>query len=197
MALGSCCFGLLFLGSGSTFGSTSPPLSGGASLPLYPSSFFEQQTQRHLLVPPRYSPGQTKESSRTPVSDRRLLPSRRPPPDQHRDLGPGTASREKTRQPRPFPYWGFGDGVGISNEGDDILGISNGGVRPLADPRGVQPAALAGRWFPSDWEGRHFRNFRRCRAGEQFPISYYNELFVWNQACQRKPVHFHLIGSET
>src|ERR1035438_9559093 len=46
MALGSSCFGLLFLGSGSRSGSTSPPLSGGASLPLYPSSFFEQQTQK-------------------------------------------------------------------------------------------------------------------------------------------------------
>ena len=46
VALGSSCFGLLFLGSGSTFGSISPPLSGGAILPLYPSSFFAQLTQK-------------------------------------------------------------------------------------------------------------------------------------------------------
>ena len=32
---------------------------------------------------------------------------------------------------------------------------------------------------------------------EQYPISYYNELFVWNQAWQRQLVHFHLIGAET
>src|ERR1035438_478103 len=34
MALGSSCFGLLLLGSGSTFGTTPPPLSGGEVLPL-------------------------------------------------------------------------------------------------------------------------------------------------------------------
>src|ERR1035437_5607987 len=35
--------------------------------------------------------------------------------------------------------------------------------------------------------------------GERYPVSYYNELFVWNQdsACHRQPAHFHLIGAET
>src|SRR5437868_827302 len=32
---------------------------------------------------------------------------------------------------------------------------------------------------------------------EQYPISYYNELFVWNQACPGQPAHFHLIGAES
>ena len=35
------------------------------------------------------------------------------------------------------------------------------------------------------------------RPGEQYPISYYNELFLRNQACHRQPAHFHLIGAET
>jgi hypothetical protein len=32
---------------------------------------------------------------------------------------------------------------------------------------------------------------------ERYPVSYYNELFVWNQACYRQPAHFHLIGAKT
>ena len=107
MALGSPCFGLLFLGSGSTFGSTSPLLSGGAILPLYPSSFFGQLTQKASPIPAatlaRPNEGIT---ARTPVSDCRLLPSRRPPSDQHRDLGPGTASHEKPNNLAPFPTGG-------------------------------------------------------------------------------------------
>jgi hypothetical protein len=39
--------------------------------------------------------------------------------------------------------------------------------------------------------GNNSRNFR---PREQYPISYYNELFVWNQACHRQPAHFHLIA---
>jgi hypothetical protein len=45
--------------------------------------------------------------------------------------------------------------------------------------------------------GEIFSEFPASYPGGQYPISYYNELFVWNQACHRQPAHFHLIGAET
>jgi hypothetical protein len=45
--------------------------------------------------------------------------------------------------------------------------------------------------------GETFSEFPAVLPSEQYPISYYNELFVWNQAWQRQLVHFHLIGAET
>ena len=169
MALGSSCFGLLFLGSGSTFGSTSPPFSARQSAPFpvlilwaaNPKGISWSRRDTRLAKP--------KESPRTQVSDCGLLPSRRPQSDQHRDLGPGTASREKPNNLAPFPTGGR-------------LNFEGGGRHSRNFQR---------------WEGKHSRNFRRRCSGEQYPLSYYNELFVWNQACQRQPAHFHLIGAET
>ena len=93
-----------------------------------------------------------------------------------------------------LPTWGSEEGKS-SKEGDEILGISNGGFA-LADTRRVhRRRLLVG--TPSDWEGKHSRNFRPCRPGEPYPISDYNELFVWNQACHRQPARFHLIGAES
>jgi hypothetical protein len=162
MALGSSCFGLLFPGSGSTFGSTSPPLSGRAILPLYPSSFFwVANPKMHRLVPPRHSPGQTKESLRTPVSDCRLLPSRRPPSDQHRDLGPGTASREEPNNLAPFPTGGYETEFEFRRRGTTFSEFPTDGFVRWQTRERRSPTALAGRWFPSDWEGKHSRNFRQ------------------------------------
>jgi hypothetical protein len=169
----------------------------GDSAPFYPSSFFGQLTQKASPIPAatlaRPNEGIT---ARTPVSDCRLLPSRRPPSDQHRDLGPGTASREKPNNLAPFPTGVRRRSLNFEGGGRHSRNFKRRGSR-AGRPERRSPTALAGRWFPSDWEGNHSRNFRRCCPGEQYPISYYNELFVWNQACQRQPAHFHLIGAET
>ena len=148
------------------------------------------------MVPPRHSPGQTKESPRTPVSDCRLLPSRRPPSDQHRDLGPGTASREKLNNLAPFPTGGSETEFEFRRKGTTLSGFPTEGFARWQTREAFTDGAC---WLmvPSDWEGRHSRNFRRHCPSEQYPISYHNELFVWNQACHRQPAHFHLIGAQT
>ena len=101
LAIGSSCFGLLFLGSGSTLGSTSPPVSVGQSAPsLSMLVLWVAYPKTHLPVPPRHSPGQPKESPRTSVLDCRSgLPGILR--DQHRDRGPRTACYDW-----PLPYWG-------------------------------------------------------------------------------------------
>ena len=196
MALGSSCFGLLFLGSGSTFGSTSPPLSGGAILPLYPSSFFAQLTQKASPGPAATLACQTKESPRTPVSDCRLLPSRRPPSDQHRDLGPGTASREKPNNLAPFPTGGSETEFEFRRRGTTFSEFPTEGFGRWQTPRRVHRRRLLVDGSRPTGRGNILGISGIC-PGEQYPISYYNELFVWNQACHRQPAHFHLIGAES
>src|ERR1039458_2329868 len=112
MAIGSSCFGLLFLGSGSTFGSTSPLVSAGRFCPLLSVLvlWVAKLTQDASSGPPRYSPDQTKESPRTSVSDCRLR--------LHgilRQTNTEILAQElrlaKSPTTSPLPTGGFGDGV--------------------------------------------------------------------------------------
>ena len=198
MALGSSWFGLLFLGSGSTFGSTSPPISGGAILPLYPSSFFGQLTQKASPGPAATlawpNEGITADPSfglpvaAFPASSVRPTPRSWPRKEQRRAKNSTTSPLSPLGlRRRSLNFEGGGRHSWNFKRRGSLAGR----------PERRLPTALAGRWFPSDWEGKHSRNFRRSCSPEQYPISYYNGLFVWNQACHRQLAHFHLIGGET
>ena len=102
MALGSSCFGLLFLASGSTFGSTSPPLSGGAILPLLFIIIL-------WVVNPKgvsWSRRDKRENHRADLSfgfAGRAFPASSV--TKHRARGPRTACCASSHS-----YWGFGGG---------------------------------------------------------------------------------------
>ena len=122
MALGSSCFGLLFLGSGSTFGSTSPPFSARQSAPFPVLILWVANPKGISWSLPRHSPGQ-----RITADLSFGLPVAAFPASSVRPTSrswPRKCVARKTQQPRPFPYWGFGDGVCFSKEGDNILGLT-------------------------------------------------------------------------
>jgi hypothetical protein len=167
MALGSSWFGLFFLGSGSTFGSTSPPLSGGAILPLYPSSFLWAANPTGISWSRR---------------DTRLAKRRNHRGPQLRIAGcclPGVLRQTNTeilaqelrraKNPTTSPLSLLGvrrrslnfEGGGRHSRNFQLRGSRAG------RPERRSPTALAGRWFPSGWEGKHSRNFRRSCSPEQ------------------------------
>lgn len=75
-----------------------------------------------------------KESLRTPVSDCRLLPSRRPPSDQHRQSWPRNCLRAKnSTTSAPFPTGCSEAEFEFRWRGTTFLGISTGGARARAD----------------------------------------------------------------
>jgi hypothetical protein len=195
MALGSSCFRLLFLGSGSTFGSTSPALPARRFCPLLSVLILWAANPKGIAYPRRDTRQAKRRNHRAdpsfglPVA---AFPasSVRPTPRSW----PRNCVARKTQQPRPFPTGGSETEFEFRTRGTTFSELPTEGFVRWQTREAFTDGACRS-MVPSDWEGKHSRNLRQLT--QQYPISYYNELFVWNQACQRQPVHFHLIGAET
>jgi hypothetical protein len=84
---------------------------------------------------------------------------------KHRDRGPRTACCASSHS-----YWGFGGGE-FRTRGTRFSEFPAESSR--WDPRRAHRPRLLVEGPPSDWEGKHSRNFRRCRPASsiRFPTT--------------------------